>query len=230
MLDFVYSPRWFCGNEIIIDIVSILVLFLIGFFSFTYYRIKRKREHLSLASAFLMLSLALIFKTLTNFTVLYHLLETKRIGLITITYEIVKSSDIPFYAGFLPYRLLTLLGLYMLYSIYHKQSRTTAFVIIYLLFVSTYFSYSAYYAFHLTALTLLALITVEYFKNYRKGRGRAAMVLTLSFALITISQVFFIFLNLHTIFYVIAALLQLAGYSGLLITFIMVLIYGKKKR
>jgi hypothetical protein len=230
MIQLVYSPKWFYGKDIIIDIVSIFVLSLIAFFSIEYYKInKRNKNYLFLATSFILIALSFLFKIITNFTLYYHILETRQVGFVKFTYNVIKSSDILFFAGFLMYRILMLLGLYVLYSIYLKQNRTNILLITYLILISIYFSNSAYHIFHLTSLIFLVIITVQYFKNYKKSKSETNKWLVYSFSVITLSQIVFVFIMIHTILYVIAELMQLIGYLGLLITLIKVLKNGKKK-
>ena len=94
----------------------------------------------------------------------------------------------------------------------------------------TYFSHSAYYMFHLTSLVLLLLITMEYYSNHFKNKIITSRLVTYSFSIITLSQIVFIFVNLNPLIYVIAECVQLIGYAILLLAFIMVLKYGKKKK
>lgn len=231
MIELIYSPQWFYGKDIIIDIISILVLISIAIFSVKYYKINTKnKNYFYLASSFFILALSFMFKILTNFTIYYKILTTRQIGFVTLTYQTIRSTDTLFFVGFLLYRILTLIGLYILYSIYQKQTKSNILIIVYLILVLTYFSQSAYYIFHLTSLLLLAFITSQYYKNYQKRKQYETKLLAYSFAIITISQLLFIFIRLNLHFYVIAEIVQLIGYIGLLCTFIMVLIYGKKKK
>ncbi len=231
MIQLVYNPHWFYGKDIIIDIVSIFVLFLIAFFSIKFYKLnKRNKNYLFLALSFIFIGCSFIFKIITNFTIYYHVLETRRIGFMTFTYNAVNSSHILFFVGFLIYRLLMLFGLYMLYSIYLKQQKSNIFLISYLIIISTYFSSSTYYLFHITSLFFLVIITYRYLKNYKKNRDSTTKLLAYSFGMITLSQVVFVFVAINTFLYVIAELIQLASYISLLITFIMVLRHGKKKK
>ncbi len=229
MLEIVYSPQWFYGKDLPIDVLSLFVLFLIGFSSVTYYRLNRKKKHLLLAISFFLLAASFLFKILTNFTIYYRIFETHRLGFLTITYEALRASNVLFTTGFFLYRVLMLVGLYFLYAVYVKQEARTIVITSYLLLISSYFSRSAYYVFHLTALLFLLLITSQYWRNYRATRHATNQLLFASFSLITLSQLVFIFIKLQPLLYVIAELVQLAGYILLLTTFVKVLNDGKKK-
>ncbi len=228
----VYSPQWFCGKDILIDIVSIIVLLLIGYFARTYYKMDKKRKGHGLFSvAFLLLAMSFIFKIITNFTIYNQILETKTIGLMTLTYQTVQYSNVLFFIGTLFSRLLMLLGLYMLYSLYYqKQEKNTIFWIVYFILITTYFSDSAYYLFHLTAFFFLAFIISKLLNNCRKTHDKPACFILMSFATIALSQIIFMFVSTNPLFYVVAEFIQLLGYFILLVAFSLVLYYGTQKK
>ncbi len=224
-----YTPKWFYGKDIAIDIFSILVLFLIAFFSIKFYRINKKnKNHLYLSLSYILLGLSFVFKILTNFTIYYVALETRNIGFVQFTYNALKSTDTLFFTGFLLYRLFTLVGLVILYSIYYKsKSKSNFLLLLYLVSILVYFSQSAYYIFHLTSLILLSLITLYYFRTYKKSKNTNTQLVSISFFIITISQIIFILIKYNPFYYVLAESLQLIGYVLLLITFTKVLKFGK---
>ena len=230
MIDIIFSPKWFYGKDIIIDIVSIIVLALISLFSWRYYRINKNRNYLLLSSSFCLMAVSYIFKILTNFTIYYKILETKRIGFLILTYTSIKSSQILYLAGFFIFRLLMLIGLFILFSIYQKKSKSSSFLMVYLIVMLTYFTWSAYYVFYITALILMIFITGTYLKTSRRQKTMTSRTLVYSFAIIALSQIFFIFISVNLILYVIAELIQLVGYLLLLYTFIIVIKHGKKKK
>jgi len=231
MIEFVFTPKWFYGKDIIIDIVSIIVLSWISYFGIKFYQMdKRKRNYLFLSISFGFLAVSFLFKILTNFTVYYPAVVTNNLGFIVYTYKALKPSNLLYFGGFIVYRLLTLIGLYLLYSIYHsKQTISTRIIIIYLIFVSTVFTQSAYYISHITAFILLGMITYQYYRNYIDSRHRPVLLLTASFLIMAVSQIISLFIKSSKLFYVAAEFIQLLGYILLLITFVWVLKHGQTK-
>jgi len=231
MLEIVFSPKWFYGKDIIIDIFSLLVLSLIAIFSIKYYRINKKnKNYFWFAISFIILAVSFLFKILTNFTIYYNVLNTERLGFFTFTYKTIATSDILFSVGFFFYMFLSLLGFFILYKLYQKNYlKQNILLILYFILIITYFGTSRYFVFHLTSLLLLLFITLNYLKNYFKKKKITSKLLVLSFLIITLSQLFFIFVSLNKLFYVIAELIQLVGYVLLLITFIGVVKNAKKK-
>jgi hypothetical protein len=231
MYQVIFSPEWFYGKDIIIDIFSIFVLSLIAFFSIRFYNLNKKnKNYFWFAVSFIILAFSFLFKILMNFTIYYNIIKTQKFGFITLTYSTIATSDLLSFIGFLFYMFLTLLGLFILYSLYKKESSWQNYVLItYFLLIIIYFSASRYYVFHLTSLLLLFFITLNYNKNYQKNKNRTILLLTLSFFIITISQLVFIFITINPLLYVIAEIIQLIGYVLLSITFIKVVKNAKKK-
>ncbi|MBI2498787.1 hypothetical protein HYV88_00935 [Candidatus Woesearchaeota archaeon] len=229
VIELVHGPGWFNGADIIIDLVSIFVLSLIAFFSAKYYRINENRNYLYLAISFSLLASSFIFKNLINFFIYYKFIELGGAKIITLTFKTTEILEDLLFFGVLLYRLLTLFGFYILYSIYQKQSKATIFLISYLILVSTYFSKEIYYVFHTTAFVLLLTIIISYYWKHLNRQYSSTGLLTYSFMIIAISQIFFMVAGLDNHFYVAGKLIQLVGYILLLITFIIVIKYGRKK-
>ncbi len=230
MIELIYSPRWFFGKDILIDIISIIVLSLISWSAIRFYRINRKRSYFWFSISFLMLALAFVFKITSNFTLHYTWEFARNLGFVVIVYRSFHYSFLPYYIGYLLYRLFMLFGLYVLYSIYSKPRKEEKLLVSYFLIISTYFGISDYYLFHITSLILLSMITYAYYNNYMKSRKITNRLLYYSFLTIALSQVVFAFIALNNVIYAIAEVIQLFGYVLLLITFIMVFKHGKKKR
>jgi len=231
MINLIFSPQWFFGKDILIDVVSILVLLFISFFAWRFYALnKGRKSYALLAVSFLLLALSFCSKVLTNFT-LYSVKEHKvQLGLQTFTFQFINYSDNFFLFGTLIYRLLTIYGFYLLYSLYYKkQDKTMIFMMLYFIFVSTYFTWSAYYLFHLTVFFLLLFILFKLYCNCKMTKDLPARWLFVSFATIALSQLFFMFIRMEEELYVVAEGVQLLGYIILLVGFLMVLYYGKKK-
>jgi len=195
MIQVVYTPQWFYSKDLLIDTVSAFVLLLIASFAVRYYKLNKKnKNYLYLAGSFFLIALSFLFKILTNFTIYYKVFVTRHLGDFILTYPTIQVSNILFLAGFLFYRLLTLLGLYMLYSIHQKnQSKSNIFLMVFFILILTYFSELEYFIFHIVALALLALITLQYYRTYRKNKQPASKFVTASFAIIGVSQIFSIF-------------------------------------
>ena len=229
MVQVVFSPKWFWGKDIFVDSIAAFVLILIAIFVTRYYRVKKSRNYLYFAISFYLIALSFLSKILINFTIYYQVLHTQVIGSIQYTQIILKSSEILAMSGLFFYRLLTLAGLFMLYSIYEKQSKANILLMAYFIIISVLFSKEGYYIFYILSFIFLGIISNRYYQNYRKNKKKETGMLAASFAIITLSQVLFVFVNFTRHLYVAGEIMQLIGYATLLITFITVLRHGRKK-
>ncbi len=231
MVELVFSPNWFYGKDIGIDAVSVITLLIITVFSYKLYKISKEQKSALFTIGFLSLAISFIFKILTNFELYYSTLETQTQGLITFSYSIVKTSNIPLFIGFLGYRALTFLGLYLLYLVYYgdKTDKVSMALQAYFLFVALYFTQFSYYVFFMTNAIFLALITKKLWDNSTKNnRSQTALSLATSFSIITASQILFMFTGMFPILYVLGELVQLIGSAMLLWTLALILYHGKK--
>jgi len=229
MIHIIYSPEWFYAEDLIIDSISVLVLLLIAIFSIKSYKIKENKNYVFLALSFFLIAVAFIFKIMMNFGVYYDVIETQKIGAMTLHFNEVEVSNILFIIGYLTYRLLSIIGLYLLYSIYNKQSWKNHILFLYLIIISVYFTQSTYYMFHLTFFVILTLISISYWKSNVTNSRSQTKVLGTSFIVIALSQMISMFAQFDQRFYVASEIIQLLGYIGILCAFVMVLFYGRKK-
>jgi len=231
-LDFVYSPPWFYGKDIAIDILSAVVVLLIGLFSFRNFSLERKnKRHFFLGAAFVMLGLSFIVKILTNILTRDTSWLGRQFWMSIFGREIVRSYTLIPAIGFFLFALLTLFGFYLIYALSSKDELSMNYVIIaYFILVSTYFTRFTYFVVYLTAFIFLLAISRRYFLQYKKNNYKNTLFLCISFGIITISQFVFIFTSSNPALYVLAELMQFIGYLFLLYTFVMVLRNAKKTK
>lgn len=234
---FIFSPRWFFGFDILIDIISLITLLLIAGFCYRNYRLdKERRLHLYLSLSFLALAASYFAKIATYVLIYYYrILMLDKVEFITqiahASIQGTNTSIILFSLGVSLFRLIQLTGLYMLYSVYQERvSKSDIFLMIGAMFLITYFSYNSYFAYHVFALMLLIGIISKFYGIYQRNRLRNTLFVMSSFIIMALSQFLFIFEEWNPNFYVIAQTLQLAGYLLLLFTFITVVRHGKKKK
>ncbi|MEK6943479.1 MAG: hypothetical protein AABX00_05440 [Nanoarchaeota archaeon] len=224
--------EWFFGKGIFIDSISLVVMLLIALSATKYYFVKKSRNYLFLALSFYSMALAFLSKILITFTINYKVLYTEAVRSMQYTTTIVKSSEVLSISGDLFYRIFTLVGLFLLYSIYEKQSKANIILMAYLLSLSALFTkdqYPLYYLFYLTTFLFFGIISHRYYRNYRENKEKTTGMLAASFSIITLSQLLFLLKIASKSFYFAGEIVQLVGYTLLLVTFIMVLKHGRKK-
>lgn len=226
MVNFVFSPSWFYGIDVMFEGVTLLVSLAIALYAYRIYKFSEVKRYYWYGISFLMLAGAFAAKIFTNITSYYNILERNSFGLADIAYQAAQGSDLFFMYGYAAYRLLTLLaflGIYLVMSNKVKTSRSAVFLFTYFAFAMMYFSKKVAFAFHLTTALFLFFIFMFTFRNcYRKTTLKAACVTT-AFFILMISQLLFIpGFYVGGTAYVAAEVVQLVGYVSMLFAFVMV--------
>ena len=231
-LDFVYSPPWFYGKDIAIDVLSAIVVILIGLFSCRNFCMdKKNKRHIFLGAAFLMLGLSFIIKIATSFISHNEGWLAREFWMSILGREIVRTNSLVPALGFLLFALLTLFGFYIIYALSSKDELSMNYVIIaYFILISTYFTRFTYFIVYVTAFIFLLAISRRYYLQYKKNNYTNTLFLCISFSIITISQFAFIFTTSNPMLYAAAEIIQLIGYLFMLYTFVMVLRNAKKTK
>jgi hypothetical protein len=230
--DFVYSPPGFYGKDITIDIISAVVLILIGVFSFRNFLLdKKNKRHLVLSGAFLLLGGSFVIKSLTNILSHSSVLYNQQLWISFLGIQIGRPYTLVPAFGFLLYSIMTLFGFYVIYALTSRDELSMNYVIIaYFIIISTYFTRFNYHIFYLTTFIFVLATMRRYFLSYRKNNYRNTLFLGISFAVISLSQLVFIFTGQNYSLYILAELLQLLGYLFLLYTFMLVLKNARKTK
>jgi len=230
VMKLVFTPDWFLGGDVLIEVVSFIVLSLFVYFCIKNYKLGKKKSFLWLGLGFALIALAEVSTIFTKLVLYYDTSFTQTIGKIVVTYTVTKSVDIFYYIGFFFHKILTLCGLYVIYKIPFKKGLASDFFLgLYFLIVAAVFSQLIYYVFHLTAFGLLAMIINNYSEVYRKNRSENTLLLIIAFGGLLFSQAIAILSRLN-ILYVLAQSLQLVSYIILLFLIFRILKYGKKKK
>lgn len=143
----VFTPDWFAGFDVSIEIFSFIILSLFFYFSIKSYKATKNKKALYLGIGFFLIALAEIASILTKLILFYDTTFTRQIGEIVITYQITKSVDIFYKIGFFLHKLLTLFGLYIIYRFPLKKVSTKdllltgSFIIVSAILSQFFFSY-----------------------------------------------------------------------------------------
>ena len=226
---FVFTPDWFLGQDVLINLFSFLILGLFFFFSIKNYRVSKNKRLLYLGIGFLLIALAEFSVVLTKFAIFYDTSVTQGIGNLIITYDVVKSLDIFYYLSFFFNRLFTLLGFYIIYRLPLKRISGDFVLVVYSIFVISLLSHNVYYLYHFTALIFLALVTRNYLKIYQENKLPNTGIFVVALSLLGLSQIMFILSNIGYI-YVGAQIIQLISYITLLILIMRISKNGTKKQ
>ncbi len=218
------SPTWFYGIDTLFEAISLLVAFLVGYFSYKAYKFSSEKKHLYFAYSFFVIAISFFIKILTNVVIEYQSVKQAVYGLLVVTTYTIHRLDYFYNFGVLTQKFLMLTALMaILYLNFRLKDSKLFFLLAYFILVTTLFSHYSYYVYHLTAALILGLIAFYYSKNCRIQKTKTANLVKIAFIWLFFSQLSFIFLELSSNFYVLGEILQLTGYLFLLYAFILVL-------
>jgi len=227
----VFTPDWFLGSDVCIEIFSFAILLLFFILSYRSYRMSKNKNSLYLGIGFLLIAVAELSTTITKLVLYYDVLFAQQIGQVVVTYKFLKSVDIFYYIGFFLHKLFTLAGLYVIYRIPLKKKYSNDIILaLCFIIISALFGTTFYYLFHFTALLLLVFIIKNYYDIYKKNKLYNTQILIIAFSMLALSQILFILSGVGFL-YVVGQIVQLVSYLILLFLIIRIIKtqYGRQK-
>jgi len=229
-----YTPTWFNGWDIVFDAVGLLVALLIAGYSWRVYRLHKENKLAYFSLAFVSIAVSFAVKVFTS-AILYFkpVRDVTAVVLNPITGPSLQFADLFYRSAFFLQMLAMLCALLLIFFIsqksrsrlkkYYEVSQIGLFV--YLVLLISIVSNFQYFVFYLTSTVLLSLIVLNYYKNYLNAdKNKNTHKVMLSFLLMLLGNIFFVFVFFHNGFYVIGEVLVLLGFLLLLKT------YGRIKR
>lgn len=222
MVNFLIGPQGFIGIDSIFEAISIIVSFLVAIFAYKVYKMTSQKKYLNFSIAFLLISLALSFKIISNFVYFYKTVEQSFYGLFTITYR-YNFDFVNIIASFL-YRFLMLIAFTMLLvSVLRVKDKRLVFLLMVFSFLLVILSFNSYFIFHLLLVLILGFISYHSFDNYRTKKSRGSMLVMTAFMVLLISQFVFVFQYFTDELYGIGESLLLIGFLLILTEYILIL-------
>jgi len=224
-MEYIFGPRWFYGIDYIFDLVSVIVGLLITYFAYRAYKYTSQKKYFHFAASFFLVALAFVSNILRTIPVYSRELRIEKIGLITITSQVVDRVSWINQFGISIARLLMLFAFLILVLVSLKiKDKGVVVLLVYFLIISTTLVSASYIVFHIALLIMLSILFLNYRKNYLRVKTLNAKIVMYSFCALLASQLFFIFEGTSEHFYVIAVTIQLIGYLILLFAIIKILL------
>ncbi|MBT4936031.1 hypothetical protein HOL21_00110 [Candidatus Woesearchaeota archaeon] len=228
-----FTPEWFNGWDIVFNVVSLLIAFLIAGYSWRIYRVNKDTKYAYFSLAFILVFVGLLFKSFTS-GVLYFFPVREVVAdvLRPVAGQSLQLSEL-FYRGAFFVQMMAMLSAWLLIFFISQKSRARLSkfyevsqigLFIYLVLLISIVSNFQYTVFYLTSAVLLSLIVLNYYKSYLNSGNKNTKKIMQAFMLILMGNVFFIFVFLFQSFYAVGEILVLLGFLFLLYT------YNKVKR
>jgi len=225
MVNFVCGPQWFLNTDIIIEIIALVIALLIGIYSNKAYKFTQERKYFFFAAAFYLIAFSFLIKIFASWLSCSGFKEVV-LGHVTVVQYNMDKIQFIYNLGSFFHRFFMLSALIILIILCLRiRTKKEMLLLFFFVFVSTLFSTQTYFMFHLIATFLLLYISLYFYANYYRKRTKNSFIVALSFALLFVSQLIFIFVLINPKVYVIGEIIQVIGYLCLLLTYLLI---GKK--
>jgi len=219
MLLLLNGPYWFRGIDALFGLVYILVTLLIAAMSYKAFKLTNEKKYSYFSISFLLMSIAFFIYSLTNLILITHMSDTLN--------NLLTQFDF----AFLVHMILIFAAYTLLLVVTLKIEQKKVIILLFtLMLLFSLFSYQYYIKFHLISLLLLFFLGHQFYTNYLEKKSKNPKLVFIAFYLLTCAQVFFLAMIYHPFFYVVADILQLAGFGVLFFMFMKVLQHGREKR
>jgi len=218
----------FYGIDTFIEFLTILVSFFISFYSFRIYRLIKDKHYEWFSLAFLLLGISFIFKIFSNMTFL-HRFEIEQSNFVFTFMSHLEYMEIINFFSFIFYKTFHLIGFLLLFLILSKnEEKNKNLLFFYLSLIVVLFSIYFNFVFHITVVFILIYLTLYFYENHKKVENMNSFLVFISFLIILASHLFFIFSDVHGLFYLFGEVLLLIGFLCLLANQIKLKIESKK--
>ena len=192
MLSLVYSPDWFHGFDIFLELFSGIVAMLIALAGYRAYKLVRDKKYFYFSAAFVFITLSFLARAFTTlYFVFSNLDNVPGAGVAQSLGQPLFGATNIFVAGRFIYVLLVLFAYLILLLLSMRTAdrktdrRLIALLSIFVVLFSA-LSYTSALAFHLVALVFLVFITANFLNNYREKKSAATKLIFLAFAAMTV--------------------------------------------
>ena len=220
-----FIPTWFFAFDSVMYFISSAVGLMLSFYFHRMHMISSEKKHLYVHFGFLLLSIGLIVMSITSlFNFAAHVAcptdKTCTSGLLGNLFSLEDFSYLVYF-GFSIFAYLLFILVYA--EEYLKSSKV--FVVIFLSYLillivflpikaghGLWYSYNEY--FHLTSFIMLLFVSFRSFMNYTELKRFNALLVAVSFSLISVSHLFYLFSFVSEWMYVLGHVLTLLGFTG----------------
>ena len=207
-------PQWFFGFDIGMEILFAIITCLVAVFAFKINKVTKERKIWLLGVAFLLMGLSYIFLGVINYW--FAQIASEQFREVSIG-EIQTVGIVGVYL----YMILFTSGLVTLGYLTAGMKKGKTY---YLLFgLSLLVIASSFYkliTFRILAVFLLSFIAYQYFDDYLKNKNKKEFWILLSFTILFLSSVCFIFSPVYYPAYIVGHLFELLAYIIMLVVLI----------
>ncbi len=211
------SPNWFFGYDIIFEFFFFLIASFIAFYALKVYRATGQKLARYFGVGFLLVSLAYLLQSISNFLVYSKL--NPSLCMAANLYSVSTIDAIGTYS----YMILMISGLVVLLFVSLKSDKQrTLWILLSTSIIAIMLSKNSIYVFYLLASIYLAFIAWHFVENYIKNKQAMTLTVALAFLLLWFGNFHFLISVNHELFYVIGHIVGFCAYIMILVNWYLV--------
>ncbi len=209
-----YSPRWFYGYDIILEVLFALITLTVAVYAFRVYRLSDQRDSKLFGSAFLLISISYSLWALLNGFAVSELGNAR-------TILELEQANIWRYLGIYAHILFFLSGIATLtYMTLKVRSAKIYSLLLIFVIVSVLLVDEKYLITYLLSTIMLLYVIGSYINEYGRNKNKKVFSTLLAFVFLLLGGAEFIFSPSRNTFYVLGHILELAAYGLILVSLI----------
>jgi hypothetical protein len=220
-----FSPGWFFGYDVILELTFAIILFIVLLFAHRVYKTTSQRQVQIFGIGITFLMGAYVVQSIFNFLTVYQL--HNNISFLSKAQYYLVYQFLGTYSNMLLMNVGLILILFMTF-------RTENYKILAIMLATSLLSMlmcdSPFNLFSMLVTIYLIFIAWYFVRNYVTNRNKKTLLVAVAFIFLLLANAHFIFSINHQIFYVLGHLLELIAYVFILWNFYLVRKHDKKKR
>lgn len=207
----------FYGIDSLMEILIVVVSLTVSLYSHKVYKLLKNKNMKYFSIAFLLIAISLIFKILSNVTLLHQVVIRDLNFVYTITTQLRYMQIINFFS-FMIYKTFHVLAFLLIFFIVSKtDTKEKKALFIYFGLIAIFLSIYFNFIFYLTLVFILVFLTMHFYENYKTTGFKNSKLVFLGFLFITISHFILILEQINIYFDLGGEIVMLIGFIFLLI-------------
>lgn len=207
MIQFLINPFWFFGFDVVFSFVFAFITLAVSYYSFKFYKLSGQNKSKYLGIGFGLFSFSYILHAFFSLA----------------SFSNLENFEKLVYLGTYLHMLFFIWGSATLVYMVLNLKKPGLHVLLVIMALSSFiFSGSNSYLGYITLSILLFYVFFYYLLGFIKKNNSSSFIVTLSFGLLFLSEIHFIFSSTHYLFYAAGNLIALIAYLVLLIKLVVV--------
>lgn len=212
-----FSPSWFFGYDVALELMFAVVTLVVSLFAFRIYRATNDNQIKLFGTAFSLISVSYFIQSIFNFMIVSTLNENVCSFLKIESMEFFDSLGIYFHVLFMTIGLVLLT-----YMTFKSKKPKILFLLLAISLIAIFLGSNLLYNFFLISSIFLSFLSLHFMSNYLKNKQVKTLLIAIAFLLLLFGSLHFILSVDHSLFYALGHILELLAYILIFTNFYLV--------